>query len=120
MQVQPRPKVGLKLPEISLGLWHNFGGTVPLKRSREIVRRAFELGITHFDRAATSVGCSRWRRLARQAPGGSVRPRPPEYQPRRTRPLSTSQATASANDDSCSATKGTHNRSLNKPRSLRR
>jgi hypothetical protein len=56
MQVQPSPQVGLKLPEISLGLWHNFGGTVPLKRSREIVRRAFELGITHFDRAATSVG----------------------------------------------------------------
>jgi L-glyceraldehyde 3-phosphate reductase len=51
MQVQPRPQVGLKLPEISLGLWHNLGGTVPLERSREIVRRAFELGITHFDLA---------------------------------------------------------------------
>jgi L-glyceraldehyde 3-phosphate reductase len=51
MQVQPRPQVGLKLPEISLGLWHNFGSTVPLERSREIVRRAFELGITHFDLA---------------------------------------------------------------------
>ena len=43
--------MGLKLPEISLGLWHNFGGTAPLERSREIVRRAFELGITHFDLA---------------------------------------------------------------------
>jgi aryl-alcohol dehydrogenase-like predicted oxidoreductase len=39
---------GLKLPEISLGPWHNFGGTAPLELSREIVRRAFELGITHF------------------------------------------------------------------------
>jgi len=39
----------LKLPEISLGLCHNFGGTAPLERSREIVRRAFELGITDFD-----------------------------------------------------------------------
>ena len=34
---------GLKLPEISLGLWHNFGGTAPLERSREIVRRAFDV-----------------------------------------------------------------------------
>ena len=42
---------GLQLPEISLGLWHNFGETAPLERSREIVRRAFELGITHFDLA---------------------------------------------------------------------
>jgi L-glyceraldehyde 3-phosphate reductase len=32
-------------------LWHNFGATAPLERSREIVRRAFELGITHFDLA---------------------------------------------------------------------
>jgi L-glyceraldehyde 3-phosphate reductase len=42
---------GLQLPQISLGLWHNFGGTAPLERGREIVRRAFELGITHFDLA---------------------------------------------------------------------
>jgi hypothetical protein len=42
---------GLKLPEISLGLWHNFGGTAPLEWSRAIVRRAFELGITHLDLA---------------------------------------------------------------------
>ncbi len=40
---------GLELPEISLRVWHNFGGTAPLERSREIVRRAFELGITHFE-----------------------------------------------------------------------
>jgi L-glyceraldehyde 3-phosphate reductase len=42
---------GLKLPEISLGLWHNFGGDRPLETSRAIVRRAFDLGITHFDLA---------------------------------------------------------------------
>jgi L-glyceraldehyde 3-phosphate reductase len=44
-------KWGLQLPQISLGLWQNFGGTSPLERSREIVRRAFDLGITHFDLA---------------------------------------------------------------------
>jgi L-glyceraldehyde 3-phosphate reductase len=44
-------KWGLQLPQLSLGLWQNFGGTAPLERSREIVRRAFELGITHFDLA---------------------------------------------------------------------
>jgi L-glyceraldehyde 3-phosphate reductase len=42
---------GLQLPEISLGLWQNFGEDAPLERSRAIVRRAFELGITHFDLA---------------------------------------------------------------------
>ena len=42
---------GIKLPEISLGLWQNFGGDAPLERSRAIVRRAFDLGITHFDLA---------------------------------------------------------------------
>jgi L-glyceraldehyde 3-phosphate reductase len=42
---------GIRLPEVSLGLWHNFGGDVPLERSRAIVRRAFDLGITHFDLA---------------------------------------------------------------------
>ena len=44
-------KWGLQLPKISLGLWQNFGGTSPLERSREIVRRAFDLGVTHFDLA---------------------------------------------------------------------
>jgi L-glyceraldehyde 3-phosphate reductase len=39
------------LPPISLGLWQNFGGTRPLELSREIVRRAFDLGVTHFDLA---------------------------------------------------------------------
>jgi L-glyceraldehyde 3-phosphate reductase len=42
---------GLLLPAISLGLWWNFGGDRPLESSRAIVRRAFDLGITHFDLA---------------------------------------------------------------------
>jgi L-glyceraldehyde 3-phosphate reductase len=42
---------GLRLPAISLGLWWNFGGDRPLETSRAIVRRAFDLGITHFDLA---------------------------------------------------------------------
>jgi L-glyceraldehyde 3-phosphate reductase len=42
---------GLKLPAISLGLWQNFGDERPIEAGREIVRRAFDLGITHFDLA---------------------------------------------------------------------
>jgi L-glyceraldehyde 3-phosphate reductase len=42
---------GMLLPAISLGLWQNFGGDRPLEASREIVLRAFDLGITHFDLA---------------------------------------------------------------------
>lgn len=42
---------GILLPEISLGLWHNFGAGDPLSRSREILRYAFDHGITHFDLA---------------------------------------------------------------------
>jgi L-glyceraldehyde 3-phosphate reductase len=42
---------GLKLPAISLGLWHNFGGVDTLENCRAIVHRAFDLGITHFDLA---------------------------------------------------------------------
>jgi L-glyceraldehyde 3-phosphate reductase len=42
---------GLDLPAVSFGLWQNFGGEVPLEHSRAIVRRAFDLGITHFDLA---------------------------------------------------------------------
>jgi L-glyceraldehyde 3-phosphate reductase len=42
---------GLKLPPISLGLWHNFGADTPLDRQREILRTAFDLGVTHFDLA---------------------------------------------------------------------
>jgi L-glyceraldehyde 3-phosphate reductase len=42
---------GLKLPAISLGLWHNFGGVDPFENGRAMARRAFDLGITHFDLA---------------------------------------------------------------------
>ncbi|MED4603735.1 aldo/keto reductase [Paenibacillus validus] len=42
---------GLKLPAISLGLWHNFGGGDSYENGRAMVRRAFDLGITHFDLA---------------------------------------------------------------------
>ena len=42
---------GLLLPAISLGLWQNFGGDRPLETQRGIIRRAFDLGITHFDLA---------------------------------------------------------------------
>ncbi|MFB5267820.1 L-glyceraldehyde 3-phosphate reductase [Paenibacillus enshidis] len=42
---------GLKLPAISLGLWHNFGGIDNYENGRRMVRRAFDLGITHFDLA---------------------------------------------------------------------
>ncbi|SEN69492.1 L-glyceraldehyde 3-phosphate reductase [Nonomuraea pusilla] len=42
---------GLKLPAVSLGLWHNFGDDRPIATSRAILRRAFDLGVTHFDLA---------------------------------------------------------------------
>ncbi len=42
---------GLKLPAISLGFWYNFGGVDPFENCRSIVRKAFDLGITHFDLA---------------------------------------------------------------------
>ncbi|WP_336219481.1 L-glyceraldehyde 3-phosphate reductase [Citrobacter amalonaticus] len=42
---------GLKLPTISLGLWHNFGDTTLVENSRALLQRAFDLGITHFDLA---------------------------------------------------------------------
>ncbi|MCI9886947.1 aldo/keto reductase [Micrococcales bacterium 31B] len=42
---------GLRLPPLSLGLWHNFGDSKPLETQRAIVRRAFDLGVTHFDLA---------------------------------------------------------------------
>lgn len=44
-------KSGLKLPAISLGLWHNFGDMTLVDNSRSMLRRAFDLGITHFDLA---------------------------------------------------------------------
>ena len=42
---------GVKLPEISLGLWQNFGESDPIARQRAIIMRAFDLGVTHFDLA---------------------------------------------------------------------
>jgi L-glyceraldehyde 3-phosphate reductase len=42
---------GLKLPAVSLGLWHNFGDDKPFETQRAILRRAFDLGVTHFDLA---------------------------------------------------------------------
>ena len=42
---------GVKLPAISLGFWHNFGDDTPIQSQRAIMRRAFDLGITHFDLA---------------------------------------------------------------------
>lgn len=44
-------KSGIKLPVISLGLWHNFGGVDDFQNSQKILRRAFDLGVTHFDLA---------------------------------------------------------------------
>ena len=42
---------GLRLPAISLGLWHNFGGVDPIENARDMLHAAFDLGITHFDLA---------------------------------------------------------------------
>jgi len=44
-------RFGLKLPVVSLGLWHNFGDDKPLEVQRAVLRRAFDLGVTHFDLA---------------------------------------------------------------------
>jgi len=51
MQYRVSGKSGLKLPALSLGLWHNFGDTTPISTQREILRTSFDLGITHFDLA---------------------------------------------------------------------
>jgi L-glyceraldehyde 3-phosphate reductase len=51
MQYRRSGNSGLLLPAISLGLWHNFGGVDSLENSRAMLRRAFDLGITHFDLA---------------------------------------------------------------------
>jgi L-glyceraldehyde 3-phosphate reductase len=51
MQYRRCGKSGVLLPAISLGLWHNFGGVDVFENSRAMVRRAFDLGITHFDLA---------------------------------------------------------------------
>jgi L-glyceraldehyde 3-phosphate reductase len=51
MEYRRSGRSGLKLPAVSLGLWHNFGDDKPLTTQREILRRAFDLGVTHFDLA---------------------------------------------------------------------
>ena len=51
MQYRRCGRSGLKLPAISLGLWHNFGGVDTLENARVMIHRAFDLGITHFDLA---------------------------------------------------------------------
>ncbi len=51
MKFRRTGKSGLLLPEISLGLWHNFGGGDSMRTQKAILRRAFDLGITHFDLA---------------------------------------------------------------------
>ena len=51
MQYRRVGKSGIKLPSVSLGLWHNFGGVTLFENSREMVLGAFDLGITHFDLA---------------------------------------------------------------------
>ena len=51
MQYRRCGRSGVVLPKISLGLWHNFGGTVPFERSRAILRAAFDSGVCHIDLA---------------------------------------------------------------------
>ena len=51
MQYRRSGRSGIKLPAISLGLWHNFGGVDNFENARVMLRRAFDLGITHFDLA---------------------------------------------------------------------
>lgn len=51
MQYRRSGRSGLKLPAVSLGLWHNFGGVDVFSNSRDMVLRAFDLGITHLDLA---------------------------------------------------------------------
>jgi L-glyceraldehyde 3-phosphate reductase len=51
MQYRRSGRSGVRLPAISLGLWHNFGGADRFENGRAMVRRAFDLGITHFDLA---------------------------------------------------------------------
>jgi L-glyceraldehyde 3-phosphate reductase len=51
MQYKRCGRSGLRLPLISLGLWHNFGGVDTLENGRKMIHRAFDLGITHFDLA---------------------------------------------------------------------
>lgn len=51
MEYRRSGRSGIRLPAISLGLWHNFGDSTRVDNSRELLRHAFDLGITHFDLA---------------------------------------------------------------------
>ncbi|MFD5753638.1 aldo/keto reductase [Streptomyces sp. NPDC127033] len=51
MRFQRSGLSGVRLPQVSLGLWHNFGDTAPLEKQRAVLRRAFDRGVTHFDLA---------------------------------------------------------------------
>lgn len=51
MQYRRCGRSGLRLPAVSLGLWHNFGDATLIENSRQLLQRAFDLGITHFDLA---------------------------------------------------------------------
>jgi L-glyceraldehyde 3-phosphate reductase len=51
MEYRRSGRSGIRLPAVSLGLWHNFGGVDNFENSRAMLRRAFDLGITHFDLA---------------------------------------------------------------------
>ncbi|WP_337009811.1 L-glyceraldehyde 3-phosphate reductase [Pantoea sp. AS142] len=51
MEYRRSGRTGIKLPAVSLGLWHNFGDSTRVDNSRELLRHAFDLGITHFDLA---------------------------------------------------------------------
>src|SRR5664279_2276303 len=51
MQYRRSGRSGIQLPAVSLGLWHNFGGVDSFENARALLRRAFDLGVTHFDLA---------------------------------------------------------------------
>ncbi len=78
MQFRTCGKSGLKLPALSLGLWHNLGDTTPISTQREILRAAFDLGVTHFD-LANNLRPAVWQRRnqlrphLRQSGGGSLK-----------------------------------------------
>ena len=81
---------GLKLPAVSLGLWHNFGSNGNFENMREMCRTAFDNGITHFDlannygpvpgAAEENFGCRSRRRAVLPPPPSAPanRPRPPD------------------------------------------
>ena len=54
---------GILLPRVSLGMWQNFGAEKPLSEQKEIIFKAFDLGITHFDLETITVRrISEWQR----------------------------------------------------------